>query len=62
MNNLIKLNSVKLMTGLSKSSIYNMMHKEGFHKKIYIGERAVAWVEAEIQQWIEDKIYQSRVA
>ena len=62
MNNLIKLNSVKLMTGLSKSSIYNMMHKEGFPKKIYIGERAVAWVEAEIQQWIESQISQSRLA
>ena len=62
MINLIKLNRVKSMTGLSKSSIYAMMHKDSFPKKIHIGVRGVAWIEAEIQQWIESKISQSRAA
>lgn len=62
MINLIKLTSVKSMTGLSKSSIYAMMQKGEFPKCVNIGARAVAWVEAEIQQWIEEKISLSRVA
>ena len=62
MINLIKMDSVKTMTGLSKSSIYAMMHKASFPKNIHIGERGVAWVEAEIQQWIESQISQSRLA
>jgi prophage regulatory protein len=62
MNILIKLNSVKLMTGLSKSSIYAMMKKGVFPKSVLIGERAVAWVEAEIQQWIKHRISLSQAA
>lgn len=47
---------VKARTGLSKSSIYAMMKAGSFPKNISIGKRAVAWVELEIQQWIENKI------
>lgn len=50
------------MTGLSKSSIYAMMQKGEFPRSVTIGSRAVAWVEAEIQKWIEEKISLSRVA
>lgn len=62
MTNLIKLTSVKSMTGLSKSSIYAMMQKDSFPRNILIGERGVAWIEAEIQKWIEGKINLSRAA
>jgi len=62
MNNLIKLTSVISMTGLSKSSIYAMMQKGQFPKNVTIGARAVAWIEVEIQSWIEEKISLSRVA
>lgn len=62
LNNLIKLTSVKSMTGLSKSSIYAMMQKGSFPKNILIGERGVAWIEGEIQKWIEFKINLSRAA
>ncbi|HSH85763.1 MAG TPA: AlpA family phage regulatory protein [Methylophilus sp.] len=60
MNNLIKLPGVKSMTGLSKSSIYTMMRKGLFPKSIVIADRAVAWIEAEIQEWIENKVSSSR--
>lgn len=39
-----------------------MMQKGQFPKNVTIGARAVAWVEAEIQKWIEEKISLSRVA
>jgi prophage regulatory protein len=50
------------MTGLSKSSIYAMMKRGEFPKCVTIGCRAVAWIEAEIQQWIDEKISFSRAA
>lgn len=56
MTSFIKLEMVKARTGLSKSSIYAMMKAGSFPKNISIGKRAVAWVELEIQQWIENKI------
>lgn len=62
MINLIKLPTVKTTTNLSKSSIYELMKQNCFPKSIRIGKRGVAWIESEVQQWIEDKIYQSRNA
>lgn len=59
---LIKLTAVMAMTGLSKSSIYAMMKEGCFPKTIHTGLRGVAWIEGEIQQWIEEKISQSRMA
>lgn len=56
MTNFIKLEIVKSRTGLSKSTIYAMMKEGNFPKNIGIGKRAVAWVEHEIQQWIDKKI------
>lgn len=52
----IKLEMVKSRTGLSKSSIYLMMKEGRFPQNIGIGKRAVAWVEYEIQQWIDSRI------
>ena len=62
MIHLIKLSVVMAMTGLSKSSIYAMMQAGSFPKTIHIGVRGVAWIEGEIQHWIEEKISQSRMA
>ena len=57
---LIKLPTVKTTINLSKSSIYELMKQDSFSKSIRIGKRGVEWVESEVQQWIKDKIYQSR--
>jgi prophage regulatory protein len=62
MNILIKLTTVKSMTALSKSSIYKLMTKGLFPKSIVIGNRAVAWIEAEIQEWIDHKVSLNREA
>ena len=60
--NLIKFPTVKSATKLSKSSLYVLMKQNCFHKSIQIGKSSVAWIESEVQQWIEDQIYQSRNA
>ena len=53
MSKLLRLVSVKDVTGLSRSSIYAFIEQGKFPKQIKIGERAVAWDELEIQEWID---------
>jgi len=52
MNGFLRLNSVKDLTGLSRSSIYAFIKQGTFPKQIKIGERAVAWDASEITAWI----------
>lgn len=36
------------------------MHKDKFPKTISLGKRSVGWVESEINDWIQDRIDESR--
>ena len=47
-------------TGLSRSSIYLRMSKGEFPQSISLGDRAIGWLEADIEQWLEDKIAASK--
>jgi prophage regulatory protein len=49
--NILRLPQVRLRTGLSKSTIYELEAKGAFPHRIRLTERAVGWVEAEIQEW-----------
>ena len=55
---LIKLNEVKQDTGLSRSSIYRLVKNGDFPKPVKLGERASAWLESEVNNWIADRIEQ----
>ncbi|KAA9005944.1 helix-turn-helix transcriptional regulator [Histidinibacterium aquaticum] len=44
--------AVEEMTGLSRSSIYDMMARGEFPKPVKIGRRAVAWREGDIVAWL----------
>lgn len=50
------------MTGLSCSTIYDLMAKGQFPRPVRIGVRAVGWVESEIADWIASRIAASRKA
>ena len=52
---LLRLYSVKLATGLGRSSIYALEAAGNFPKRVAIGPRAVAWRESEIQVWITSR-------
>tara|TARA_R110000764_G_scaffold20693_2_gene52979 strand:- start:28002 stop:28172 length:171 start_codon:yes stop_codon:yes gene_type:complete len=52
----MKLNEVINTTGLSRSSIYAYMSKGNFPKPIQLGPRAVAWVDEDIQGWLQIRI------
>ncbi|MEG0279483.1 MAG: AlpA family transcriptional regulator [Morganella sp. (in: enterobacteria)] len=58
---IIRLPEVKIKTGLSRSSIYLRMSKGEFPQSISLGARAVGWLEADIEQWLDDRISASKV-
>ena len=55
-----RLPEVMARTGLSRSTIYNLVSKGKFPSQINLGPRAVGWVESEIVDWIEERIDESR--
>jgi len=59
-HNILRLPAVKACTGLSRSTIYLRVSQGAFPKPVNLGARAVGWVEAEIQDWLQRKIETSR--
>lgn len=55
-----RLPDVMARTGLSRSTIYDLIRKGKFPSQINLGPRAVGWVENEIVGWIEARIDESR--
>ncbi|WP_318493819.1 AlpA family transcriptional regulator [Photobacterium leiognathi] len=53
---ILRLPEVKEKTGLSRSSIYALMSKGDFPLSVSLGERAVGWIEADIRDWIDERI------
>ncbi len=62
MEKFIRLASVKAQTGKSTSRIYAEMAEGTFPKPVKIGPRAVAWIQTEIQSWIDSKIAERETA
>ncbi|EIV1852782.1 AlpA family transcriptional regulator [Vibrio vulnificus] len=50
----LKLKEVMEKTALSRSAIYRKMNDGEFPKSISLGDRAVAWVEGEVDEWMGD--------
>jgi len=59
-NSLIRLHEVLDRTGYSKAWIYALMSKGKFPQSVKIGTRAIAFIESEIDEWIEQRIAESR--
>ncbi len=55
---LIRLKEVIDCTGLARSTIYKYIEEGTFPKSVSLGDRAVAWVESEVQEWILERIAQ----
>lgn len=52
----IKLKEVMDCTGLGRSTIYNYISNGQFPKTISLGDRAVAWLESEVHEWMLAKL------
>lgn len=57
---LIRRKEVERLTALSRSRIYDLMKRGTFPKPVTLGAMSVAWIEAEIQEWIAARIADSR--
>lgn len=55
-HSVIRLPAVVARTGLSRSSIYAAIGKNEFPRSIPLGCRAVGWLEADIDGWLESRI------
>jgi len=59
---ILRLPAVQARTGLSRSTIYLRISEGRFPKPVSLGGRAVGWVEAEINAWLNRQIEHSRQA
>lgn len=57
---ILKLSEVKLITGLSASSIYRGVSANTFPPQIKLSERSSGWLKSEISQWLDERIEASR--
>ena len=61
-NNILRMPAVIRKTGLSRAAIYQRISNGTFPKSIYLGRRAVGWLEADVDDWIRDCVARSRPA
>ena len=59
---ILRLPAVKMSTGLSRSTIYLRVAQGTFPGPVSLGGRAVGWLEAEVQDWLQRRIEASRKA
>lgn len=59
---ILRLPAVKVATGLSRSTIYARIAEGRFPKPVSLGGRAVGWLEAEVQTWLDERVTESREA
>lgn len=55
---IIRLSEVLANTGLARSTVYKYVADGSFPKPVSLGDRAVGWVESEVQEWILARIAQ----
>ena len=58
----LRLPEVLARTGLSRSTIYVRLEQGRFPRPVSLGGRAVGWIEAEVDEWIRERIETSRGA
>jgi prophage regulatory protein len=57
---ILRLPDVCRATGLCRSTVYQLEAAQGFPARVRISERAVGWVEEEVQGWLAQRILRSR--
>ena len=57
---LIRFAEVQKRTGYSKAWLYRLMSEQRFPDAIKIGSRSIAFIESEIDEWINQRIAESR--
>lgn len=60
-NTIWRLPEVLQQTGLSRSTIYEMIARGDFPHQVLLGRRAVGWIAEDVLSWINAKAISSRV-
>ena len=55
-----RLHTVMARTGLPRSTIYHKMTLDEFPQTINLGIRSVGWNSEDVEEWIQDRIDDSR--
>lgn len=58
---LIRLRTVCERTSLSKSTVYALAQRGRFPAPIKVGARSSAWVESEVEDWVQNRITATRL-
>ena len=53
---LLRLPEVRQKVGLSRSAIYKLISEGQFPRQVAIGPRTVAWVQEDLDRWIEERL------
>lgn len=59
---ILRRKQVEARTGLARSTIYDRVKAGTFPAPISLGEKAVGWIESEIDAWLNARIQESRKA
>ena len=59
---ILRLPEVKARTKLGRSTIYDAMQRGDFPQPMKLGLRAVGWIEAEVDAWVEARKAQRKAA
>lgn len=57
---ILRRRDVETRTGLARSTIYERVKAGTFPSPIALGEKAVGWVESEIDSWIAERVRERR--
>lgn len=57
---ILRRREVESLTGLSCSTIYRLMDKGEFPRPIRLSANSVGWLESDLEQWLEQRIADSR--
>ena len=57
---ILRLPAVISKTGIARSTIYVKIAKQKFPQPIQLGSRSVGWLETEVDQWLDQRISDSR--
>ena len=52
---LLRRRQVEEITGMTRSSIYRLMHSGDFPPSVQVGPAAVRWKESDITGWLESR-------
>lgn len=57
---LIRISEVIERTGFCRAWIYRLIKNNSFPSPVKTGERSIAFIESEVDHWIDEKIFYSR--